>query len=121
MPGSCFYISLICNCPHVNDGLVPGACGKCISYEVDLALARFDGALLVLHNGYKAGLKHCITYCLDSSDSTSYHQTLGKRERGKKGGSFLRLQKHTFKSERPVSCVDGLAVSVTGYGLKYKV
>lgn len=26
-----------------------------------------DGVLMVSHSGYKAGLKHCITYCLDLS------------------------------------------------------
>lgn len=35
-----FCNSLVCRCPHVNDELGTGACGKCISGEGEVASAR---------------------------------------------------------------------------------
>lgn len=55
-----------------------------------------DGVLMVSHSGYKAGLKHCITYCLDLSviQPTIIRCLEKKKVATGKGSSVLTLQMH---------------------------
>lgn len=57
-----------------------------------------DGLLMVSHSGYKAGLKHCITYCLDLSviQPTIIRCLEKKKVATGKGSSVLTLQMHFY-------------------------